>query len=121
MKQLDPMVFIVVFQEMLGWMFWPLILFIVLGVLAFLVVIAMDGGIRIQQLLGAELIGLLGGFIGVGLMLWSTASSPEDLLGGPIDWLLTLSIWIAGAVGATMVAYIGLSLIAGRKQGRAGG
>ena len=111
MKQLDPMVFVIVFQEMLGPLFWPLLAFILLGALALLVVIIRDGGIHSRRLIRAELVGLLGGFAAVGLMLWVTASSPADLLGGPIDWLLTVAIWIAGVIGATMASYVAFSLL----------
>jgi hypothetical protein len=112
MKQLDPMVLVVVFQEMLGPLFWPLIAFILLGALALLVVLIRDRGVHSRRLIRAELVGLIGGFAAVALMLWVTASSPGDLLGGPIDWLLTIAIWVAGVIGATMVAYVGLSVIA---------
>jgi hypothetical protein len=110
MKQLDPMVFVAVFQEMLGGLFWPLVVFIVFGALAFIAVIIRDRGINSHWLVRAEFVALLGGFAGIGLMLWVTASSPGDLLGGPIDWLLAAGIWIAGATGAAIVSYVGMSL-----------
>jgi hypothetical protein len=110
MKELDPMVFVIVFQEMLGPLFWPLVAFILMGALALVLVILSDRGIHSRRLIRAELIGLLGGFVAVGLMLWVTASKPADLLGGPIDWLLTIAIWVAGTIGAAMVAYVVLSL-----------
>lgn len=111
MKQLDPMVFFFVFQEMLGPLFWPMALFILLGAFALVAVLVRDGGIHSRRLLRAELIGIPGGFIAVAFMLWLTASTPSDLLGGPIDWVLTIAIWVAGAIGATIVSYVGLSLI----------
>lgn len=116
MKQLDPMVFVAVFQEMLGWLFWPLVGFILLGALALLAVLIRDGGIHSRRLIRAEVIGFFGGFIAVGLMLWVTASNPSDLLGGPIDWLLTIGIWVAGVIGATIATYVGLSLISRGKE-----
>lgn len=116
MKQLDPMVFVAVFQEMLGWLFWPLLGFILLGALALLVVLIRDGGIHSRRLIRAEVIGLFGGFIAVGLMLWVTASNPSDLLGGPIDWLLTIGIWVAGVIGATIATYVSLSLLVRNKE-----
>lgn len=114
MKELDPAVFMVVFQEMLGVLFWPLAGFIVLGALALLAVIIRDRRIHPQRLLISELVGFFGGFLAIALMLWVTESAAQDLLGGPIDWLLTVAIWVAGAIGATIAAYVGLSLIAGR-------
>jgi len=113
MKDLDPIVFMAVFQEMLGFLFWPLVAFIVIGAVALLAVIIRDRRIHPQRLVLSELIGLAGGFVAIALMLWVTESEARDLLGGPIDWLLTVAIWIAGAIGATIAAYVGLSLIAG--------
>lgn len=34
-----------------------------------------------------------------------------DLLGGPIDWLLTVGIGLAGTIGGAMTAYVALSLL----------
>lgn len=117
MKQLDPMVFVAVFQEMLGWLFWPLLGFILLGALSLLAVLIRDGGIHSRRLIRAELVGFFGGFVAVALMLWVTASNPSDLLGGPIDWLLTIGIWAAGVIGATIASYVGLSLLVRKDEG----
>lgn len=112
MKDLDPMVFVAVFQEMLGGLFWPLVAFIVLGALALFAVLVRDRGIDSRRLVRAELVGLVGGFFGIWLMLAITNSRLADI-GGPIDWVLTIAIWAAGAVGATIAGYVVLSLIGG--------
>lgn len=109
MKQLDPMVFVAVFQAMLGPFFWILTGLILIGALALVVVLRRDGGIHSRRLLRAEMIGLAGGFAAVALMLWTTASSPVDLLGGPIDWLLTIAIWFGGFIAATIASYVAIS------------
>jgi hypothetical protein len=115
MKDLDPFVFIAVFQEMLGWLFWPLVIFIVLGAVAFLAVLIRDRGINARRLVFAELVGVAGGFVGIWLMLAITNSQLKDM-GGPIDWLLVAAIWVAGAIGATVVAYIVLAAWRGGRQ-----
>jgi hypothetical protein len=116
MKNLDPMVFVSVFQELLGLLFWPLVAFIVLGGLAVIVVIIREGGLRSARLVRAELVGLAGGFIAIAFMLWITNSRLADVLGGPVDWLLTIAIWVAGAIGATLVAYVGFAVLRMRRR-----
>lgn len=114
MKDFDPLVFVAVFQEMLGFLFWPLVAFIVLGAFALLAVLVRDRSVNSRRLIRSEVIGFFGGFVAIGLMLWVTGSSPRDLLGGPIDWLLTVAIWAAGAIGATIASYVVLNLASGR-------
>jgi len=120
MKELDPLVFVAVLQEMLGLLFWPLAVFIVVGAAALIAVLVTERGLKSRRLVQAEVAGVFGGFLAIGLMLYVTASRPGDILGGPIDWLLTLAIWSAGAIGMTMATYVLLSAIALR-NGRAAG
>ena len=110
MKDMDPMVFLAVFQEILGLLFWPLVAFVVLGLLAFLVILVRERSLDPRRLVWSELVGLAGGFVGIWFMMAITSSRIEDL-GGPIDWLLATGIWVAGAVGATITAYIALYLL----------
>ncbi|MFN3658109.1 MAG: DUF5368 domain-containing protein [Pseudolabrys sp.] len=109
MRELDPLVFVAVLQEMLGGLFWPLIALVVVGAVAFVGVIVRDRGIHARRFLIAELVGVAGGFAGIWFVLAITSSQLSDV-GGPIDWVLMLAIWLAGAVGATVVVYIVLSL-----------
>ena len=60
MKQLDPLVFISVFQEMLGLLFWPLAAFIVIGAFALLAILVRDQGIQSRRLVASEIVGFLG-------------------------------------------------------------
>jgi uncharacterized membrane protein YfcA len=110
MKDLDPMVFLAVFQEILGRTFWPLVLFVVICALGLLVILVRERGLDARRLVWSELVGLAGGFVGIWFMLFITSSRLEDL-GGPIDWLLATGIWAAGAVGATIATYIVLYLM----------
>lgn len=114
MKQLDPMVFVSIFQEMLAGFFWPLIGFVLLGALALLAVLIRDRRLHSRRLVVSQAIGVLGGFVAIGLMLWFTNSHLADLLGGPIDWLVTIGIWVAGAIGGAIAAYVALSFPQGR-------
>jgi hypothetical protein len=118
MKELDPAVFVAVFQEMLGWMFWPLVAVIVLGGLAFLFVLVRDRRIVGRRLLVAELGGLAGGVFGVWFMQWITNSGFRDI-GGPIDVVLVIGIFAAGLIGGTILSYVLLGLIGGRAAARA--
>lgn len=110
MKDLDPMVFLAVFQEILGRTFWPLALFVVLCAIGLLVILVRERGLDARRLVWSELVGVAGGFVGIWFMLFITSSRLEDL-GGPIDWLLATGIWAAGAVGATIATYIVLHLM----------
>ena len=109
MKQIDPMVFVAVFQEMLGLAFWPLAGFILLMVVAVVLTVVREGRISPRRLVYAQGIGAFGGVLAVWAMLWFTSSRATDLLGGPIDWLLTLAIAAAGVIGGAMIVYVALS------------
>lgn len=119
MKDLDPMVFVAVFQEMLGGLFWPLAAFILVGALALLAILIRDRRVDSRRLVLSEAFGIFGGFLAVGIMMWVTESSLVDLLGGPIDWLLTVAIWVAGAIGTTIALYVALGLMRGRPRAAA--
>lgn len=110
MKELDPAVFLAVFQEMLGWLFWPLVGFIMLGAVALAVVLIWERGINSRRLIRAELVGIVGGLVGIWLMLAVTNSRLADL-GGPVDWLLAVAIWGIAAIGATITAYVAFTLL----------
>ena len=109
MQQIDPMVFVAVFQEMLGLAFWPLVGFILLMVVAVAGIVIRDGRISPRRLVYAQGLGAFGGILAVWAMLWFTSSRATDLLGGPIDWLLTLAIAAAGMIGGAMIVYVALS------------
>lgn len=104
MKDLDLATLIAVFQELLGWTLWPLILGAGLATLAFLFVLIRDRGVVPRRLVWAELLGLAGGVVAVLVMQRVTHSGFEDL-GGPIDWLVVLGIFAAGAVGTAVFVY----------------
>lgn len=113
MKDLDPMVFLAVFQEMMGPLLWGLVALAAAGIAAFAFVVARDGKLVSSRLVRSEVIGFLGGFAALALMAWVTVSGFTDA-GGPIDWLLIGVIWGAGLVGTTILAYAVQGLAARR-------
>ncbi len=119
MQELDPLVFVVVFVEMLGpTLFWLLVAGIVATTMAFVWVLVRDRGLQARRLVRAELIGAAGGVAAISFMQTVTNSGFRDI-GGPIDWVLVAVIFVVGAVGTTLLAYTVWSLVGGRQpEGR---
>lgn len=111
MKELDPMVFVAVFQEMMGPLLWILLALAAGGLIAFAAVLAREGKLVSRRLVRSEIIGVLGGFAALALMAWVTLSGFSDA-GGPVDWLLVGIIWGTGLVGTTILAYAVQGLVA---------
>jgi len=109
MKELDLATLVAVFQEMLGWTFWPLVGLAALATLAFLRVLLRDRSLIPQRLVWAEALGVMGGVVAVFVMFAVTSSGFADL-GGPIDWLLVLAIFGMGTVGTALGLYAALGL-----------
>jgi Na+-transporting NADH:ubiquinone oxidoreductase subunit NqrB len=112
MKDLDLATLVAVLQELLGWTLWAILAASVLATLAFLYVLVRDRGIVAARLVGAELVGVLGGIGAVAAMFLVTSSSPADM-GGPVDWLLAVGIFVVGLVGTAIGAYALMGLVAG--------
>lgn len=104
MKELDPMVFLAVFREMLGWWLWAILAVAVFGLALFAWTLVRERGLSSRCLVRAELLGILGGFAAIFFMWWITSSSLFDV-GGPIDVILVLAIWTAGFAGLTILSY----------------
>jgi hypothetical protein len=113
MKELDLATLIAVFEEMLGWTLWPIVAACVLATLAFLFVLLRDRGVVPGRMLRAEAAGAVGGIGAVAAMFLVTSSSPADM-GGPIDWLLVVALFIAGLIGTTIGVYAAIGLAAGQ-------
>lgn len=105
MKELDPMVFVAVLQEMLGAWFWLIVAIAVIGLVGLIAVIIRDRRIVHRPLVYAEIAGVIGGFAAIFIMQAVTHSTMADI-GGPIDWVLGLVVWAVGAVGTTVLAYL---------------
>lgn len=104
MKELDPVVLLAVFQEMLGPLLWVLLAVVVLGLLAFAVLIVREKGLVSRRLVRAEAVGVLGGVLALVLMAKVSSSGFTDA-GGPADWFLIALVFGAGLVGSTILIY----------------
>ena len=104
MNKLDPMMFLVVFQEMLGPLLWVLVALAVLGLGAFIVVLVKERGIVSRRLVRAELVGLVGGALSLVLMAKVSSSGFTDA-GGPADWFLIALVFGVGLAGTTILVY----------------
>lgn len=122
MKELEPSVFLAVFQEMLGGLFWPLLILIVVVAVAFLALLVWERTISARRLIGAQALGLLGGAAALILMVKVSSSGFMDAA-GPIDWLLIAAVFVVGAIGATVVFYTiaGWRSVSRRRRQRAAG
>jgi hypothetical protein len=115
MKELDPFVFVAVFQEMLGPLLWVLVALAVVGVAVFLFVVARERRLVLRRFIMAEVVGFLGAVSAVTLM-WTVTNSKLSDSGGPVDWLLVLTIFVAGWAGA-LVLYYGFAGLFARRRG----
>lgn len=115
MKDLDISVLVSVFLEMMGPLFWMLLLLGVAGLIGFVVVFLREGKLDSRRLIRSEIIGLAGGVAALVLMAWVTVSGFSDA-GGPVDWLLIGIIWGVGLAGTTILAYAVQGLLAGRRR-----
>ncbi len=113
MKTMDPMVLLAIFQEMLGPLLWVLLAIGLLAPLAFILLLVRDRRLVTRRLVASQALGLLGGAGALILMAVVSSSGFADA-GGPIDWLLILLIFLAGAVYTTLIAYTVVGWITGR-------
>jgi Family of unknown function (DUF5368) len=104
MKELDPLVLLSVFQEMLGPLLWVMLLLALGGIVAFVMLLLRERGLASRRLVRAELLGLLGGAVALVIMARVSSSGFTDA-GGPADWFLIALVYGAGAVATTILAY----------------
>jgi len=104
MKELDPWVFVAVFQEMLGPWLWIMLLAGFGVMLAFVVLVIREKTIVSRRLVRAELLGLLGGGLALVIMAKVSSSGFTDA-GGPADWFLIALVYGAGLVATIVLAY----------------
>lgn len=115
MKELDPLVFFAVFQEMLGFWLWLLLAAAVFGIGSFAYALVRDRGIRAGRFVVAQLIGIVGGIAALFFMWWITSSSILDV-GGAIDVVLVLAIWVGGFLGGTILSYGLMGLVSAPRR-----
>src|SRR5690606_22293968 len=102
MKELDPLMLLAVFQEMLGPFLWLLLAVIVVGTLAFLWLLIRERTIRPRRLVWSQLVGLFGGVMSLVFMGELSSSGYRDAAGAA-DWLFIALVFVLGAIGRTVV------------------
>lgn len=113
MKELDLWVFVAVFEEMLGPWLWVVVAGTALALIAFGYVLLRDRGLHPRRLVWSEVAALFGGAAAVLVMQQVTHSGFRDI-GGPIDWVLGIGIFAAGAVATLIASYALLGLLGRR-------
>lgn len=104
MKELDPLILIAVFQEMLGPLLWLILAVVVLGTLAFVVLLLRERKIVARRLMWSQAVGLFGGVMSLVIMAKVSASGYSDAA-GPADWILLMLVFGLGAVGTMVLTY----------------
>src|SRR5690554_6526277 len=104
MKELDPLILLAVFQEMLGPLLWLLLAIVVAGTLAFFGLLIRERKILSRRLMWSQAAGLFGGVMALVIMAKVSASGYSDAV-GPADWVLIAAVFTAGAIGAAILAY----------------
>jgi hypothetical protein len=104
MKELDPLVFLAVFQEMLGPLLWVLMALAIGGTLYFVRLLLREKGLVARRLVRAEIAGLVGGVLALVLMAKVSSSGFTDA-GGPADWFLIALVFGVGMVGSVVLVY----------------
>src|SRR5690606_2180488 len=104
MKELDPLILSAVFQEMLGPLLWLILAVVVLGTLAFVVLLLRERKIVARRLMWSQVLGLFGGVMSLVIMAKVSASGYSDAA-GPADWILLMLVFGLGAVGTMVLTY----------------
>ena len=105
MKELDPLVFWDVFQELLGApLLWLMLVVILAGTAAFFALLLKERKIDSRRLVRAEFVGVAGGCLALVLMAKVSSSGFTDA-GGPADWFLIALVFGLGLAGTTILMY----------------
>lgn len=104
MKEFDLLMFLAVFQAMLGIWLWIMLLLGLVGTVAFVLLLVRERGVVSRRLLRAELVGLLGGGLALVIMANVSSSGFTDAA-GPADWVLIALVYGAGLVITTVLVY----------------
>lgn len=104
MKDLNPLVLLSVFEEMLGPLLWLLLAVVILGIIAFASLLLRERHLVSRRLVRSEALGIVGGALSLVLMAKVSSSGFTDA-GGPADWLLIALVFGAGLVGSTILIY----------------
>ena len=118
MKELDPLVFLSVFQEMLGFWLWVMLAAGLLASVAFVALVVREKGIVSRRLVWSELVGLFGGVLALVIMAKVSSSGFTDA-GGPADWFLIALVYGIGLAATTVLVYTLLGWKSPRRLQRA--
>jgi hypothetical protein len=110
MSEFDLAVFWSVFAEMLGVWLYVIIAVAVATTILFVRALLQEHGLDFRRFVMSQALGLAGGLAALFFMWWITNSSILDV-GGPIDALLVLGIYLVGWAGATMLFYAASGLL----------
>lgn len=104
MKELDPLILIAVFQEMLGPLLWLLLAGALAGTLAFAALLLRERKVYARRFIMSQFIGLAGGVMSLVIMAQVSASGYSDAA-GPADWILIALVFTLGAIGTAVISY----------------
>jgi hypothetical protein len=104
MKELDPMVFLAVFQEMLGAWLWIGLVASAATLVAFVALLLRERRIVSRRLVQSELLGLFGGAMALVIMARVSSSGFTDA-GGPADWFLIALVYGVGLAATVVLVY----------------
>jgi hypothetical protein len=117
MKELDPLVFLSVFQEMLGFWLWIMLATAVLGVAAFVALLVRERGLVSRRLVQAEVLGLFGGVVALIIMAQVSSSGFTDA-GGPADWFLIALVYGVGLAATVVLTYTLMGWVSPQRKPR---
>jgi hypothetical protein len=119
MQELKFSTFLAVFEEMFGrGLFWMMVAVAVAITLAYVFVLIRDRSMSMRKFLLAQLSMPIGGVAAVAYVLTMTRSTLGHM-GGPIDLIIMLGVFAAGAVGFAILVYVVQSLIRGKAASNA--
>ena len=105
MKDLTLETLLAVFEELYGaTLFWSLVAIAALVTAGYLYVLIRDRAMSMRRFLWAQLSMPFGAIAAVIFVLAFTHSGFRDL-GGPIDWIVMLSVALLGAGGTAILVY----------------
>jgi hypothetical protein len=104
MSEFDLWVFWAVFAEMLGIWLYVIVAVAAVTTVLFVRALLQEHGLDFRRFVVSQALGLAGGLAALFFMWWITNSSIRDV-GGPVDALLVVGIYLLGWAGATMLFY----------------
>jgi hypothetical protein len=111
MEELSLGTLIAVFEEMFGFgVFRAMVGVAVLVAILFVVQVVKDGGIKAVRFSRAELLAPVGGVAAV-VFVWVMTNSGLGDVGGPVDMLALVGVFVAGAGGAVLLGYLAGGLL----------